>query len=349
MDVHACSAAEPREPGRPSAGASSLPRSMLRGPLGSVDRYTTVVAVLTFAFHYLLVAAIYSDWADPLYDDVVSVNAVVESLAQLPAPPALDSSRLSDDGAAAAATAEPSEAAKRGPPDGKANGSSTHAPGRSGASGGDVDGRVLDLAGELAAADIATVAALGSDGVATQGVVGDGQTPARWLDELGASERGTRRGNDFGLDLDGSSGGPIVPGATRRRGLDQIARTRREGREQGKEGEVDGPVVPKGTAQPAPPTVTGDVPNAARVVAGLKGQFRHCYQRQLPTHPEMEGSVLLVARIGENGEVLSVGGGGGVLAPIVPCLKAAVGGAQFAPPKSGAAVLQIPVTFRLQR
>lgn len=52
-----------------------------------------------------------------------------------------------------------------------------------------------------------------------------------------------------------------------------------------------------------------------------------------------------MARVAANGSVSSVGGGGGKLAPIVPCLTAVVRGAQFAAPRDGSGVVAITVNF----
>jgi hypothetical protein len=92
------------------------------------------------------------------------------------------------------------------------------------------------------------------------------------------------------------------------------------------------------------------VSNASSVVARMKGRFRACYNAGLQSNPEMQGSVMLTAKIGPNGGVTSVGGGGGPLAPIVGCLKGVVASGGFSPPDNGTgAVVSIPITFVLQK
>jgi len=104
--------------------------------------------------------------------------------------------------------------------------------------------------------------------------------------------------------------------------------------------------APRGSVSTSAGVSGGSVANAARVVARMRGRFRACYQAGLASNPDMEGSVTLTAKIGPNGEVQSVGGGGsGDLAPIVPCLKAVVSGGGFAPPEGGGAVVTIPISF----
>jgi Ca-activated chloride channel family protein len=104
---------------------------------------------------------------------------------------------------------------------------------------------------------------------------------------------------------------------------------------------------PQGQAQVGGGGVSGgSVANAASVVARMRGRFRNCYQHGLTMDPNMQGQVTLVAKVGANGDVLSVGGGsGGALARIVPCLRAVVSDAKFAPPEGGSAVVSIPITF----
>ncbi len=88
------------------------------------------------------------------------------------------------------------------------------------------------------------------------------------------------------------------------------------------------------------------VANAAEVVAGMKGQFRRCYNFALKAHPKVQGSVMLVAVIGAEGDV--VGGGGGPLAPIVPCLEAVLSQGAFSPPSNGVgATVSVPITVIL--
>jgi hypothetical protein len=90
----------------------------------------------------------------------------------------------------------------------------------------------------------------------------------------------------------------------------------------------------------------GAVPNAMVVVRRLTPRFRMCYAQGLKNDPDLGGSVTLVAMVNAKGAVDSVSGGASpALAAIVPCLKAAVAGALFAPPQGGRAIVSIPITF----
>lgn len=110
-------------------------------------------------------------------------------------------------------------------------------------------------------------------------------------------------------------------------------------------------VVLTGTASMTGASVTGgNVANASAVVAGMSAGFRRCYNKGLAEKPNMAGSVRVTAKIGPNGEVLSVttAGGQGLSESVIACVKARVSSAQFAPPEGGGATIVVPVTFKSQ-
>jgi TonB family protein len=92
------------------------------------------------------------------------------------------------------------------------------------------------------------------------------------------------------------------------------------------------------------------VNNADRVIAGLRGRFRSCYQQGLNTDPNMEGKVVISAKIGPNGEVenASVASNQGLSSSVASCIQRAVRNAQFDAPGGSGSTLNIPVTFKKQ-
>ncbi len=93
------------------------------------------------------------------------------------------------------------------------------------------------------------------------------------------------------------------------------------------------PPVPSKTVKGPPgKTIVGPLPplpqGVAAQIARLRSPFRACYLEGRKKHPDLQGSIFLVAKLGTDGKVLSVGAGGSNLAPIVPCLKKAVAAAQ---------------------
>jgi hypothetical protein len=145
------------------------------------------------------------------------------------------------------------------------------------------------------------------------------------------------------VDPPARSAAETSPSPSTPAGLGDIVAPRKEQEGEGVPREIKGP---RGDASVGGVGVAGGaVANASAVVARMKGRFRACYQSGLSANPDMAGSVVLVAKIGPNGEVQGVSGGGGSLAPIVGCLKSVVQGGSFAPPDGGSALLSIPITF----
>src|SRR5882724_5177062 len=87
-----------------------LPVAVLRGT-SAIDWNTTIIAALSFLFHFLLLGSIYSDWLDPIIDDEASVSGVIDSLKSLPPPPPVEDKpeEKADD------TAKPEKAAEKAP------------------------------------------------------------------------------------------------------------------------------------------------------------------------------------------------------------------------------------------
>jgi hypothetical protein len=329
-----------------------LPMSVRKGMAGDIDWFTTIVAAFSFLLHFFLVALIYSDWMDPVVpDEDAVVNSLVESVKSLPPPPAVEKQKSDvNPQATAAATAEVSTAPKvaSGGNTGPAKGAGDKGAGKGDAKA-QADAKAAELASALNDLDVQTLGALGSGGVATDSVLGTGEVPAGMLDDAARSEAGAGSGEGGGLKGFGGSGkggtGPLGGGGQG----DLSTKGERGGSgdggatEGGKAKEVKGPT---GDAAVGGAGVAGGaVANANAVVARMKGRFRACYQAGLNGNPDMAGSVVLVAKLGPNGEVQGVSGGGGSLGPIIGCLKSVVSGGGFSPPDGGSAVISIPITF----
>lgn len=317
-----------------------LPVSVKAGLADGIDWTTTIIAAFSFLFHFGAVGSIYSDWMDPVLDDEVDINQLLESVKQLPPPPPVEQPKEVSDATASTAAAA-TEAPKAGGTGGGAKGAGTGGGGRIG------DARASAISNELAQLDVAMVGALNSGGSATQGVLNSGDVPTGLLDGAAQSGAGVGQGGVAGLNLGGGSGGGTVrPGAVGGGGLGSIGNTGSAGAAGvGSAAKVKGPV---GNAQVGGAAVSGgSVANASSVVAGMAAGFRRCYNKGLQEDPNMKGSVRITARIGPGGEVLSASasGGGGLSGTVVGCVQARVASAQFAPPEGGGATIVIPVTF----
>jgi hypothetical protein len=325
-----------------------LPVSVRKGFAGDIDWFTTIVAAFSFLFHFFLVALVYSDWMDPVVDDEYSVSQLLESVRSLPPPPPLEKPVADvETDATADSTAESDSPAPK---------SAGGAPGKGAGNAGkgdakaEADAKAAEIASALAELDVQTVGALGAGGVATEGVLGSSEVPAGLLDEAGRSGMGAGTGDPGGLKgLGGTGSGSVRPGAGGGSGrLSDIGNTGSgTGQSATSAGTAKAVKGPTGSAMVGGAGVAGgSVANASSVVARMRGRFRRCYQQGLNTNPEMQGSVTLTAKVGPNGEVLGVGGGGGgSLGPIVGCLKAVVSGGAFSPPDGGSAIITIPITF----
>jgi len=108
---------------------------------------------------------------------------------------------------------------------------------------------------------------------------------------------------------------------------------------------------PKGNAQVGGASVTGNVSNVARVVAGMRAGFRACYNQGLAQNPDMSGSVRVTAVIGPNGEVRSASAApsGSISGAVASCIASRVRSSQFDPPEGGTATVVIPVTLVQQK
>lgn len=324
----------------PPTPKPQLPVSVKAGFGNEIDWRTTIIAAFSFLFHFGAIGSIYSDWMDPVVDDEVEVAQLLESVKQLPPPPAVEQPKeVSDAPASTAAAATEAPKAASG---GGAKGS--------GASAGKFsDAKASALSNQMASLELQMVAALGSSGSATNAVLGSaGDVPLGLLEGAAASGAGVSAGGVAGLNLGGGGGGVFRPGSVGGggKGLSGIGDSGSAGpATAGSAQKVKGPV---GSASVGGASVSGgSVANASSVVAGMAAGFRRCYNNGLKEDPNMKGSVRVTARIGPNGEVLgaSASGGGGLSGSVVGCVQARVASAQFSPPEGGGATIVIPVTF----
>lgn len=315
-----------------------LPVSVRSGLASDIDWTTTIIAAFSFLFHFGAVGSIYSDWMDPIVDDEISVAQLLESVKQLPPPPPVETPKESDTPSASAAATAAAEAPKAA--------SGSKGSGKAGPAAKSMgDARAAAIANELAQLDVAMVGALNSRGNATASVLDRGDTPTGLLDAAAAAGAGVGQGGVAGLHLGSSGGGTVRPGTAGGSGLASIGdRGAGTPASAGTAKKVKGPV---GNASIGGAAVSGgSVANASSVVARMQAGFRRCYNRGLQEDPNMKGSVRITARIGPNGEVLSVSpSGSGLSGTVISCVAARVSSAQFAPPEGGGATVVIPVTF----
>lgn len=312
-----------------------LPPSVARG-MFEVDWRFTIIAAFSFLLHFGGVGMLYTDWLDPAIEDPGIVAALVDSIArQVPPPPRPETVERDDEGQSTPVAGHKPQGS---------NGRSTH--GRRGPAAAEGEASMDGVIRELESIDVGVVAAVNdfAQHSATRDVLDGDAATTLTLEQLARANVGIGPAPfSFGSSIhpmDSVRGGP---------GLEAIPRTRREEKAHAGVAErVAGP-RPVGNVS-APPKVTGDVPNAGAVVAGLRAGFRRCYELGLIKDPSMSGGVRITAQIGPNGDVVSVGfSPTGTISPAVAsCVAARVRAAQFDAPASGIAVVAIPVTLTPQ-
>ena len=334
--------ASPPHPARPQ-----LPLSVKNSFWSDVDWSVTVIASFSFLMHFGGVGMLYSDWMDPEVIDAGITASLVDEVASLPQVPLpIESPRDPIVG-----PNEPSAPPDPGPAPGPRT---TRAPaGYEGQPGTPPSARIADSAArelDRINVDVLSVLTDGREASATRDVLRSGsEIPTGPLEKLASRDGSISSSQDMlGIETGASA---MHPGEVNQGGgLAAIGNTRRTTPiAAGPAPTVAGPVLKPIVT--APPKVTGGVPGAPNVIAGLTGGFRRCYMLGLNDMPDMKGSVRVTASIGPNGEVLSVSAvpSGTVTGSVASCIAARVRGAQFSPPEGGMATVVIPVTLTQQK
>ncbi len=97
--------------------------------------------------------------------------------------------------------------------------------------------------------------------------------------------------------------------------------------------------------------VTGaSVPNAQRVVAGMRAGFRNCYQRGLVADPTLSGELTVTIKVAPGGEALQARATAvkNVGADVTSCVEHRAAAASF-DAREGASTITFPVTFTTEK
>jgi hypothetical protein len=96
-------------------------------------------------------------------------------------------------------------------------------------------------------------------------------------------------------------------------------------------------------------TVSGRLPSDSirKVVGGVNGRFRLCYERGLQSDPKLSGRVSVRFVIGRDGSVSNASNGGSDMpdSSVVSCVVRAFYGLKFTPPESGIVTVVYPLRF----
>jgi hypothetical protein len=311
-----------------------LPLAVKGGLANQIDWNLTIIAAFSFLLHFGLIGAMYSDWMDPIVNEDMAVQGLIDLQKNVPPPVVEEKPTETTPTPTATAATE----AKQAPTSG-----GQKAAGAAGKPGAVSDARAAALAAQAEAMQMQMLAAFGGSS-AVQGALSRSEIPPVDLSGVAASQAGvsTTGANDLKM---GGSGGPVQPG--RSGGLAAIGGSTQSQGQGGTAGGGRDVGGPKGEAQLGPTTASAPVANAEATVARLRPGFKLCYQQGLNTDPSMSGKVVLAAKIAPNGEVqdVSVASNSGLSAAVVACIQRKVKNANFDPPGGSGSTIQIPVSF----
>lgn len=316
-----------------------LPLAVKGGLASQIDWSLTIVAAFSFLLHFGIVGAMYSDWMDPVVGDDLNISGLVDMMKNIPPPP-VQEAPVEATTATATATATAKEPSAK-PSGGGAGGAKGGSPGRS--SGAVSDAKAAALAQQANDMQMAALAAI-NGGSSVQGALNRSDIPPVDLSGAAASNSGVARGSG---ELKVGGGGSPVQGGGKGGGLAGIGGGTKGSGEGGGAGTETKVAGPTGVAQVGGSTATVPISDADRVIAGLRGRFRNCYQQGLNSDPSMSGKVVISARVGPNGEVQSadVASNSGLSPTVASCIAGVVKRATFSAPGGGGSTLNIPVTF----
>ena len=310
-----------------------LPLAVKGGLASQIDWTLTIIAAFSFLLHFGIVGAMYSDWMDPVVDDSLSVQALVDLQKNIP-PPEVE--QKPDD------TPSPTASATATTPTPTKAPSSSGATAPSKAGGGQVsDAKAAALSAQADKMEMQLLAAFGG-GSAVQGALNRSDIPPVDLSGAAASNTGVSS-TGGGLNL-GSGGAAVAAG--KGGGLSGISAGNGASAQAGAGAgrDVGGP---KGDVSVGTSSASVPVSGADRVIAGLRPGFRACYNTGLQADPTMSGKVTISVKIGPNGEVSSadVASNTGLSDGVANCIARKLRNAQFDAPGGGGSVMQVPVTF----
>ena len=308
-----------------------LPLAVKGGLASQIDWNLTIIAAFSFMLHFGLIGAMYSDWMDPIVNDDVAMQGLIDLAKNVPPPPVEEKPEPTNDKPTEKPQDKPTAAPQAAAPTKNSGGPKSNVN----------DAQAAKLAQQAEAIQMQMLAAFGG-GSAVQGALNRSDIPP--VDLSGAAASGaavSAAGGDLHM---GTGGGVVQPG--RSGGLNSIGgSTSAQGQAgAGAEQKVKGPT---GDAQLGATSATVPVANAERVVASLRPGFRACYNTGLQQDPGMAGSVTITVKIGPNGEVSSADAtsNNGLSDSVVKCIARKLKNAQFDPPGGSGSTLNVPVKF----
>lgn len=306
-----------------------LPLAVKGGVASQIDWNLTIIAAFSFLLHFGFIGSMYSDWMDPPVNEDTSIQSLLDMAKNIP-PPVVEEKHEETTQQTTQTKTDKGEEKKAQPTAG-------------GGGGGKVsNAQAAALSQQAEAMQMQMLAAFGGQS-AVQGALNRSDIPP--VDLSGVAQSGAGVSNASGdLRLSGGGGAIVRPGSGGG-GLSGLGASQGGGGGgSGGTREVKGPT---GDAQIGVSTASVPVANADRTIAGLRPQFRSCYNKGLQSDPGMSGKVTVAVKIGANGEVTSVekAGGSGLSPEVEACIMKKIKNANFDSPGGGGSTLQVPITF----
>jgi hypothetical protein len=300
-----------------------LPASATSSVADSIDWTMTLVAAISFLFHFGAIGSLYSDWADKILPDEANVQGLVASI-RLPPPPAAEAPKDDPVEQPVDKPQDPKPTQSPRPTDGGRVAQNRQPPGHVSESD------AASISRRLAEMDVAVIGVT-SVGPSTRSVIDSGDIPTGPMDVFARSNAGaTQRG----------------PGELKLNGGDPMARGNKPTLADGVNTNAVKEAAANVATDRAPPkaTVSGSaVPSgsringADRVISLARAKARACYQAGLATNPDMEGSVSFSLSVSSSGSVSSASASpsGTLSSSVASCVKGALTSLSFDAPEGG--------------
>jgi hypothetical protein len=299
-----------------------LPLSVTTRPLDQIDWRLTILVVLSFLMHFGFVGSLYSDWTDPVLDESLALNGLVDMRHDVAPVPTEDP--VPTPPAAAAPTATSTSRSTPASRAGRRQGGATHA--------SDPTAGLVEAAERMRLGLIATTA----DDSPLADALKRSNIPPVDLEHADGSVSA-----DHDLTLHASS--PIDPGA-RRTDIGDLVNRRGDAKDHVVINDTPGP---RFTVDATPAPGPAPISNAERTIASLRPGFRRCYELGLAKDASLMGDVTVRAKIRATGEVdgVSIVAQHGLSPSVVQCIAHKVELAQFDKQTGSGATLDVPVKF----
>ena len=304
----------------PKPSRAQLPRSLTQR---SIDWPLTILAALSFLFHFGVVGATFSDWLDPIVDEGGG-GAVKLVDTSAPSAPQVEDQAGAPSGAVARPSAVHATAVTR---PSRARSEASHA---------------ASLAREAEAMQLSILGTF-TGGPSVEAALRRSEIPTPDLTQVARDPRGAEAtGRELTLSTGGAPTGPSHK-------LGDYGDDHGGALERGRQRDPSGPRVDVTITPPEPPPGGGDVFGPA--IARLRPSFRSCYvHKGLDVDPSMEGKVTIEIDVAPNGDVSRVSrvSGEGLSAAVEACIMQRAQNGSFPAPGGSGARGRVPIVFRRQ-